>query len=133
MRSSSPAAGSLARKREAPSVRTERCTAHPLTRASRSSPPAGCRAAPAAGRSGNRTAAPEGGQRPNNSAVARHGREKLEQVIMEYSARRSIKIGLLSLVIPVALSSATLGQSGSAGGSIGNDEKSLSGSREKPR
>ena len=52
---------------------------------------------------------------------------------MEYSARRSIRIGLLSLVISVALSSATLGQSGSAGGSIGNDEKSLSGSREKPR
>ena len=52
---------------------------------------------------------------------------------MEYSARRSIRIGLLSLVIPFALSSATLGQSGSTGGSIGNDEKSLSGSRENPR
>ena len=52
---------------------------------------------------------------------------------MEYSARGSIRIGLLSLVISAALGSATLGQSGSAGGSIGNDEKSLSGSREKPR
>ena len=52
---------------------------------------------------------------------------------MEYSARRSMRICLLSLVSSVAISSATLAQSGSAGGSIGNDEKSLSGSREKPR
>jgi hypothetical protein len=78
-------------------------------------------------------AAPEHGRRQSNSAVARHGREILEQVMMEYSARRSIRICFLSLLIPVALSSAALAQSGSAGGSIGNDEKSLSGSREKPR
>ena len=52
---------------------------------------------------------------------------------MEYSAQRSIGIGLLSLVISVAISGAAVAQSGSAGGSIGNDEKSLSGSREKPR
>jgi hypothetical protein len=57
----------------------------------------------------------------------------LEQVIMGYSAQRSIGIGLLSLLLSVAISGATLAQSGSAGGSIGNDEKSLSGSREKPR
>jgi hypothetical protein len=53
--------------------------------------------------------------------------------MMEYAARRLIRISLCSLVIAVALSSAALAQSGSAGGSIGNDEKSLSGSREKPR
>jgi hypothetical protein len=57
----------------------------------------------------------------------------LEQVMMEYAAQRSIRICFLSLLIPFALSSAALAQSGSAGGSIGNDEKSLSGSREKPR
>jgi hypothetical protein len=57
----------------------------------------------------------------------------LEQAIMEYSAQRSIRIGLLSLVLSVAISGAAVAQSGSAGGSIGNDEKSLSGSREKPR
>jgi hypothetical protein len=49
--------------------------------------------------------------------------------MMEYAAQRSIRICLLSLLIPFALSSAALAQSGS----IGNDEKSLSGSREKPR
>ncbi|MGY2907391.1 hypothetical protein [Bradyrhizobium sp. URHC0002] len=52
---------------------------------------------------------------------------------MEYSAQRSIGIGLLSVVISVAISGAAVAQSGSAGGSIGNEEKSLSGSREKPR
>ena len=52
---------------------------------------------------------------------------------MEYQAQRSIRICLLSLVSSVAMSSAAVAQSGSAGGSIGNDEKSLSGSREKPR
>jgi hypothetical protein len=53
--------------------------------------------------------------------------------MMEHSAHRSIGIGLCSLLISVALSGAAPAQSGSAGGSIGNDEKSLSGSREKPR
>jgi hypothetical protein len=52
---------------------------------------------------------------------------------MEYSAQRSIRIPLYVLLISVALSGAAVAQSGSAGGSIGNDEKSLSGSREKPR
>lgn len=57
----------------------------------------------------------------------------LEQVMMEYVAQRSIGICLCPLLISVAISGAALAQSGSAGGSIGNDEKSLSGSREKPR
>jgi hypothetical protein len=52
---------------------------------------------------------------------------------MEYSARRSIRMTLDALLISVAISGAAVAQSGSAGGSIGNDEKSLSGSREKPR
>jgi hypothetical protein len=57
----------------------------------------------------------------------------LEKFIMEYSAQRSIRITLCSLLLSVAISGAAVAQSGSAGGSIGNDEKSLSGSREKPR
>jgi hypothetical protein len=53
---------------------------------------------------------------------------------MPCTVQRSIRIALCSLLISAALpTEATLGQSGSAGGSIGNDEKSLSGSREKPR
>lgn len=40
---------------------------------------------------------------------------------------------LTSLLISAVMSGAALAQSGSAGGSIGNDEKSLSGSREAPR
>jgi hypothetical protein len=47
---------------------------------------------------------------------------------MQNAVRRSIP--LLALLIPLACgSSLTHAQSGSAGGSIGNDEKSLSGSR----
>jgi hypothetical protein len=53
--------------------------------------------------------------------------------MMEYATQRSIRICFLTLLIPFAISSAALAQSGSAGGSIGNDEKSLSGTREKPR
>jgi hypothetical protein len=52
---------------------------------------------------------------------------------MKYSAQYSIGIGLPSLLLSVAISGAAVAQSGSAGGSIGNDEKSLSGSREAPR
>lgn len=52
---------------------------------------------------------------------------------MEYMARHSIGIGLRSLLVAIAMSGAALAQSGSAGGSIGNEEKSLSGSREAPR
>ena len=45
--------------------------------------------------------------------------------------RHSPFIALLALFVPVA-STVSLAQSGSVGGSIGNDEKSLSGSREPP-
>jgi hypothetical protein len=48
--------------------------------------------------------------------------------------QRTIMIALCAALISAALPiDATLAQSGSAGGSIGNDEKSLSGSRESPR
>ena len=48
--------------------------------------------------------------------------------------RRQIGIALLCALLAVAIGPATaLAQSGSAGGSIGNDEKSLSGSRQAPR
>jgi hypothetical protein len=48
--------------------------------------------------------------------------------------QRSIKIGLFSLLMSAAFESGPASaQSGSAGGSIGNDEKSLSGSRASPR
>jgi hypothetical protein len=49
---------------------------------------------------------------------------------MQSTFQGSIWIALLSLLISTAFGSAVaLAQSGSAGGSIGNDEKSLSGSR----
>ena len=47
---------------------------------------------------------------------------------MRNAVRRSIPIALVALLIPLACGSAHA-QSGSAGGSIGNDENSLSGSR----
>jgi len=51
---------------------------------------------------------------------------------MRHAIRRSTPI--LVLLIPLACGSGLAhAQSGSAGGSIGNDEKSLSGSREAPR
>lgn len=51
---------------------------------------------------------------------------------MRIVARRPIPI--LALLIPLACASGLAqAQSGSTGGSIGNDEKSLSGSREPPR
>jgi hypothetical protein len=53
---------------------------------------------------------------------------------MQIAFQRSIRISLVSLVISAAFgASAAFAQSGSAGGSIGNDEKSLSGSRATPR
>jgi hypothetical protein len=53
---------------------------------------------------------------------------------MQNIIRRRMRIALLPLLLSTVLSAgAALAQSGSAGGSIGNDEKSLSGSREKPR
>ncbi|QHO76386.1 hypothetical protein ACH79_30990 [Bradyrhizobium sp. CCBAU 051011] len=53
---------------------------------------------------------------------------------MQDAARHSIWTVLLALSITLAFGSGLAqAQSGSAGGSIGNDEKSLSGSREPPR
>jgi hypothetical protein len=53
---------------------------------------------------------------------------------MPNASRRRIKIALLCMSFIVAIGAgAVFAQSGSAGGSIGNDEKSLSGSREAPR
>ena len=49
---------------------------------------------------------------------------------MQHAVRRTIPITLLTLLISAAFGSGLAhAQSGSAGGSIGNDEKSLSGSR----
>jgi hypothetical protein len=53
---------------------------------------------------------------------------------MKCTVQHTIRIARCAFLISAALpTEATLAQSGSAGGSIGNDEKSLSGSREKPR
>jgi hypothetical protein len=52
---------------------------------------------------------------------------------MSNAVQRSLRAALFSALISVAASGAALAQSGSAGGSIGNDEKSLSGSRAPPR
>jgi hypothetical protein len=55
-------------------------------------------------------------------------RDIWKHLLMQNAVRRSIPI--LALLIPLACgSSLAYAQSGSAGGSIGNDEKSLSGSR----
>ena len=49
---------------------------------------------------------------------------------MPFTVQHAIRIALCAFLISAALpTTATLAQSGSAGGSIGNDEKSLSGSR----
>jgi hypothetical protein len=53
---------------------------------------------------------------------------------MPNAVRRSIGIALLAMLIPIAIGHGlACAQSGGAGGSIGNDEKSLSGSRDAPR
>ncbi|MGY3614819.1 hypothetical protein [Bradyrhizobium sp. USDA 10063] len=52
---------------------------------------------------------------------------------MSNTVQGSLRAALLAALISIAASGAALAQSGSAGGSIGNDEKSLSGSREAPR
>jgi len=52
---------------------------------------------------------------------------------MQNAFHRSIRIGLFSLLMAVAFGPVIAFAQGSAGGSIGNDEKSLSGSREAPR
>ena len=60
--------------------------------------------------------------------------EILEDLLMQNAIQGSIRIALFSLAISVACgASASFAQSGSAGGSIGNDEKSLSGTRTTPR
>jgi hypothetical protein len=58
----------------------------------------------------------------------------LKATLMQNVTRRSIRTGLVSLLLLVGFGAGlALAQSGSAGGSIGNDEKSLSGSRQTPR
>jgi len=53
---------------------------------------------------------------------------------MQNAILPSIRTGLLSLLLLLGSgASLAFAQSGSAGGSIGNDEKSLSGSRQAPR
>jgi hypothetical protein len=52
---------------------------------------------------------------------------------MQKTLQRSIKTALLSTPFIVAIGISCAFAQGSAGGSIGNDEKSLSGSREAPR
>ncbi|MDP1585203.1 MAG: hypothetical protein Q8M18_17425 [Bradyrhizobium sp.] len=47
--------------------------------------------------------------------------------------QRQIRIALLCALVLMIGPAAALAQSGSAGGSIGNDEKSVSGSRQAPR
>jgi hypothetical protein len=56
-------------------------------------------------------------------------RDIWKHLLMQHAVRRSIPIALLALLIPLACASGlAYAQSGSASGSIGNDEKSLSGS-----
>jgi hypothetical protein len=58
----------------------------------------------------------------------------LKAMLMQNVIRRSIRTGLVLLLLLVGFGAGlALAQSGSAGGSIGNDEKSLSGSRQTPR
>lgn len=52
---------------------------------------------------------------------------------MQNVVRTLIKAALLSTLLMLAIGSSAQAQSGSTGGSIGNDEKSLSGSRSEPR
>ena len=52
---------------------------------------------------------------------------------MRNAVQRSIRISLFSLLMSAAFGAGAAFAQGSAGGSIGNDEKSLSGTREAPR
>ena len=52
---------------------------------------------------------------------------------MQNNVQRSLKVGLLCLLLSAGFGRTSFAQSGSAGGSIGNDEKSLSGTRTTPR
>lgn len=61
----------------------------------------------------------------------------LSPEMLEFFGKRYVRIlsrtASFSILVSVAIGSAAFAQSGSAGGSIGNDDKSLSGSRESPR
>jgi hypothetical protein len=57
----------------------------------------------------------------------------LKATFMQYVIRRSFETGLVSLLLWVGFGVGSALAQGSAGGSIGNDEKSLSGSRQTPR
>src|SRR5215210_2927820 len=52
---------------------------------------------------------------------------------MQNTARRTVKTTLLCITCIFAIGAGAAFAQGSAGGSIGNDEKSLSGSRATPR
>ncbi|MES2193046.1 MAG: hypothetical protein V4517_01400 [Pseudomonadota bacterium] len=54
-------------------------------------------------------------------------------MLMPRSSRRPVQMALLCALAAAIGSAPALAQSGSAGGSIGNDEKSVSGSRQAPR
>ena len=58
------------------------------------------------------------------------GNRCIMQNVIRYLVKAAVMSALLAVV---ALPCVALAQSGSAGGSIGNDEKSLSGSRQTPR
>jgi hypothetical protein len=61
-------------------------------------------------------------------------REYWNYLVMRNATRHPIRAALLAIPIALAFGHGlAIAQSGSAGGSIGNDEKSLSGSREPPR
>jgi hypothetical protein len=58
----------------------------------------------------------------------------LETAMMQNNFQDSVRAGLFCLSIALAMAPGPASaQSGSTGGSIGNDEKSISGSREAPR
>src|SRR3954447_10134519 len=57
----------------------------------------------------------------------------MDSIIVESSAQTTLGNTLVSLLIWACMASAALAQSCSAGGSISDDEKSLSGLRQAPR
>ena len=59
--------------------------------------------------------------------------ETLKHLLMQITAQRTIKTTLLGIACIFAIGAGAAFAQGSAGGSIGNDEKSLSGSRSTPR
>lgn len=78
------------------------------------------------------------GPHPNNNFQGHVGAVPTgpiwKNLVMKYTVQHLIGSCALAVVLLVAFGPGlALAQSGSAGGSIGNDEKSLSGSREAPR